>query len=224
MSSEEIGNIIPNALQTCIYKDTLVAVPLYIDIAVMYYRDDLLKTLPDKAKIINELENSITWERFINLSRRVNRDKKPFYIFQADDYEGLVCSFVELMANQNNPIFDMNGKILINSAEGRKSLQFLVDLVNKYRVSPKDVTYLKENESFRFFAKNDGIFLRSWSSMIDDKVEYLTDEMRSNLKMAPLPHFENSKPAACLWGLESYDIPVLGKNSRGSKIRKIFIE
>ena len=200
LDSTEVSNIIPNALQTCLYKDTLVAVPLYIDIAVMFYRDDLLKKLPDHSKNVDELNHSITWEKFIELHQKITKTKNPFYIFQADDYEGLLCTFMELMANQNNPIIDKDGKILVNSSEGKKSLQLLVDLVNKYGVSPKDVTYLKENESFRFFAKHDGLFLRTWSSMVDDKVEYLTDEMRSNLRMAPLPHFQNSNPAAVYGG------------------------
>ncbi|HAB52845.1 MAG: hypothetical protein A2315_15340 [Ignavibacteria bacterium RIFOXYB2_FULL_35_12] len=200
LDSMEISNIIPNALQTCLYKDTLVAVPLYIDIAVMFYRDDLLKKMSDHSKIVAELAHSITWEKFIDLHQKYSKVKNPFYVFQADDYEGLLCTFMELMANQNNPIVANNGKVLINSPEGRKSLQFLVNLVNKYGVSPKDVTYLKENESFRFFTKHDGLFLRTWSSMVDDKVEYLTDEMRSNLRMVPLPHFQNSKPAAVYGG------------------------
>jgi len=200
LDRREISNVIPNALQTCFYKDTLVAVPLYIDIAVMFYRIDLLNKLIDYSKIADGLNNSITWEEFIDLHRKINKAKNPFYIFQADDYEGLLCSFMELMANQNNPIVDSSGNVLINTPEGKKSLQLLVDLVNKHGASPKDVTYLKENESFRFFAKYDGLFLRTWSSMLDDKVEYLTDEMRSNLRMAPLPHFRNSNPAAVYGG------------------------
>lgn len=200
LDSAEISNIIPNALQTCRYKDTLVAVPLYIDIAVMFYRDDLLKKFPDYSKIVTELSHSITWEKFIELHQKIKKAKNPFYIFQADDYEGLLCTFMELMANQNNPIVDKNGKILINSPEGRKSLQLLVDLVNKYGVSPSDVTYLKENESFRFFAQYNGLFLRTWSSMWDNEVESLTDEMRFNLRMAPLPHFQNTQPASVYGG------------------------
>lgn len=199
MDSKEVSNIIPNALQTCYYKDTLVAVPLYIDIALMFYRDDLLKKFSDYNLTVNELSKSITWEKFIELHKK-NNSKNPFYIFQADDYEGLLCTFTELMADQNNPMVSKDGKILINTPEGKKSLQLLVDLVNKYGVSPKDVSFLKENESFRYFAKNDGLFLRSWSSMLDDKVEYLTDEMRSNLRMAPLPHFENTKSTSVYGG------------------------
>ncbi len=200
IDSSEIKKIIPNALTTCYYHDSLFAVPLYIDISVMFYRDDLLKKLPDYSKIIDEIKKSITWENFIKLHLKLKDSKTPFYIFQADDYEGLLCQFVELMANQNAPIADKNNKLLIDTPEGKRALQLLVGLVNKYGVSPREVAYMKENESFRYFAKNNGLFIRGWPSMYDDENEFLTDEARANLKMAPLPHLKNTKPSSVYGG------------------------
>jgi multiple sugar transport system substrate-binding protein len=200
IDSSEINKIIPNALTTCYYNDSLFAVPLYIDISVMFYRDDLLKKLPNYSKIIDEIKKSITWENFIELHQKLKDSKNPFYIFQADDYEGLLCQFVELMANQNAPIVDKNNKLLIDTPEGKRALQLLVDLVNKYGVSPREVTYMKENESFRYFAKNDGLFMRGWPSMYDDENEFLTNDARANLKMAPLPHLKNTKPSSVYGG------------------------
>lgn len=200
IDSSEINSIIPNALETCYYKDTLVAIPLYIDIALMLYRDDLLKRFSDYDKIKKSINHSITWEEFIKLSRRFNINSNPFYIFQADDYEGLICSFTELMSNQNKAFVEKNGKVNLNSPEGKKSLQLLVDLVNNYNASPKSVTYLKENESYRIFGKNNGVFLRSWSSMIDDENEFIDAKIKSNLRMAPMPHFAGTKPNSVYGG------------------------
>lgn len=196
----EIKNVIPYALKTCIYDDSLVAIPLYIDIALMFYRDDLLKTLPDYDQIIAKLKRSITWEDFIALSRKMEDKSNPFYLFQADDYEGLICTFAELMANQGNPIIDSAGTVLLDTPEGEKSLKFLNDLLYKYKISPSRVAYLKENESYRYFAENNGIFLRGWPSMIDDDNEFLSDEVRSKIKMVPLPHFEGSEPGSVFGG------------------------
>jgi multiple sugar transport system substrate-binding protein len=200
INSQEINSIIPNALETCYYNDSLVAVPLYIDIAVMFYRDDLLRKFSDYAELKKQLDESITWEKFIELSKRSNINSNPFYIFQADDYEGLMCSFTELMANQNNPIADKDGNLKLDTPEGRKSLQLLVDLVNKYEASPKEVTYLKENESFKLFVKENGLFIRGWPSMIDDENEFVTKEIKSNLKMAPMPHLSGTKPGSVYGG------------------------
>jgi multiple sugar transport system substrate-binding protein len=200
VDSKELSQILPNALNTCFYNDSLFAVPLYIDIAVMFFRDDLLKKLSDYPDIVKKLNRSITWKEFINLHKRIKYWQNPFYIFQADDYEGLMCQYTELMASLNNPIMNKNKNLLINSPDGKKSLQLLVDLVHKYGVSPVDVAYLKENESFRYFAKNNGLFLRAWSSMFDDENEYLSKITRANLKMAPLPHFEDGVPSSVYGG------------------------
>lgn len=200
LDSSEVSNIIPQALETCIYNDSLVAIPLYIDIGLMFYRDDILKQQPDYKQLVEKLENSITWEDFIDLSKRFKTSSNPFYIFQADDYEGLLCSFAELMANQNNPMISKDDKVLIDSPEGKKSLQLLVDLVNHYKISPQKVTNLRENESFRFFAENDGLFVRGWPSMIDDENEFLSDEERANIKIVPLPHLKDSDPKLVFGG------------------------
>lgn len=200
ISQNDIDNIIPNALQTCSYKDTLIAVPLYIDIAVMLYRQDLLKKLRGFSSVEKELNSSISWDEMIALHQQNQEIKNPFYIFQGDDFEGLLCVYYELLASQGNHLIDENGKILINSPAGRKALKLLVDFVNRYKISPKEVALLKENESFRYFAKNNGIFIRVWSSMFDDKVEYLTEEQRANLKIAPLPHLENISGSAAYGG------------------------
>ncbi len=166
----------------------------------MFYRDDLIRKFSDYPELKKQLDESITWEKFIELSKRFNINTNPFYIFQADDYEGLICSFTELMANQNNPVVDANGNLKLDTPEGKKSLQLLVDLVNKYNASPKSVTYLKENESYNLFAKDNGVFIRSWPSMIDDDNEFMNDEMKSNLRMAPMPHFMGSKPGSVYGG------------------------
>jgi len=200
LDSSEISKVMPNAMQTCRYNDTIVAVPLYIDIAVMFYRSDLLLRVVKDSKIINDLAQSINWDDFIKLHKYFKHTNNPFYIFQADDYEGLLCAYMELMANQNNPLVDSSGNVLINTPEGKKSLQLLVDLVHKYNVTPKDVTYLKENESFKLFGERNGIFLRSWSSMFDDRSEYLSSEIRPFLKMAALPHLPNAKPSSVYGG------------------------
>ena len=200
IDASEINNIIPQALETCIYNDSLVAVPLYIDIGLMFYRDDLLKQLPDYDRLVETLKNSITWEEFIELSKRFSNKPNPFYIFQADDYEGLLCSFAELMANLNNPMISKDDKVLLDTPAGKKSLQLLVDLVNRYKISPQKVTNLKENESYRYYAENNGIFLRGWPSMIDDDNDFLSAEKRANIRMVPLPHFKGTKPGMVFGG------------------------
>ncbi|HSP87680.1 MAG TPA: extracellular solute-binding protein, partial [Ignavibacteriaceae bacterium] len=199
-SEDEKNNLLSFATETCFFEDTLVSIPLYIDIALMFYRDDLIKTLPDYEIIKDKIENSITWEDFIELRKRFNGNQ-PFYVFQADDYEGLLCSFAELMSNQNSKIITTDS-VYLQTAEGNKALQTLVDLINNYNVSPKEVIKFKENPSYNFFLENDGIFLRGWPGFLskDNKTFENKPEIFANLKRAPLPHLKGTKPGSVFGG------------------------
>lgn len=204
LDSNLVGNIMPHFLPTSYTNDSLVAIPLYFDIALMFYRDDLLKKVPGYEVFENELAGSITWERFTELKSLVdaanNRKNKPFYIFQADEYEGLMCSFVEVTTNMNNQISLKNDNISKNDKVAGEAVQFLVDLVHKSKISPVEVTGLKENQSYQYYFDNEGFALRGWPGFLSPSTAALKEEYRSKIKAVPLPHISGSKPAYVFGG------------------------
>jgi multiple sugar transport system substrate-binding protein len=200
ISPELKNELLPQALRSCSYHDSLVALPLYIDISLMYYRNDLLKKYPDYNEIINKLKKSITWNDFIELYRQKRNSSNPFYIFQADAYEGLICIFSEMVAGQDGDFME-GDKINLNTPEARRSLQLLVDLVNKYGMSPSEVAHFKENQSYEFFLENNGIFLRGWPGFQDnyrDIPKY--KDVLSEIRMVPNPHFQGHRPVSVFGG------------------------
>jgi len=222
ISRSSRDNLLKFAMQSCYYKDTLVAIPLYIDIALMFYRKDLLEKLPEYKLVEKKIKESITWDDFILLKQKLSpsptpsqregvlgnppsfgrgRGVGPFFLFQADDFEGLICIFAEMMANQNKPMV-IDGNLQLNTEEAKKALQLLVDLVNKYNVSPKEVIKLKENPSYDYFIANDGVFLRGWTSFLslDSKISYNYNPVFNNLEKAPTPHFTGYNPVSVFGG------------------------
>ncbi|MEJ2049627.1 MAG: extracellular solute-binding protein, partial [Calditrichota bacterium] len=159
--SKLLKQLVPYALQSCYYENQLVAIPLYADIGLMYYREDLIKKFPNSKELEFKLKKSITWEELISLGEDLPHPNNPFYIYQAKNYEGLVCNFFELLACQSGSI--MKGdSIELNTPEARKAVQFLTDLVNKYKLTPSIVTTFDEYQSYIYTLDNDGIFLRGW--------------------------------------------------------------
>lgn len=200
ISKEEQNKILPKALASCFYNQELVALPLYLDIGMMYYRKDILKKLPDYNLLKEKLINSITWNEFISLGKRLKKTERPFYVFPADAYEGLVCSFIELILSQNQNYFDTH-KFNLDTREAANALQLLVDLVHKYKISPQTVTDFDENTSYEYFINNDGIFLRGWPSYEKDYKNLFKSTYKDTLlETASLPHFPGSNPTAIIGG------------------------
>jgi multiple sugar transport system substrate-binding protein len=192
--------ILSYAMKTCYYNGNLVALPSYLDVAMMYYRKDLLKESGNYNYLKSLIDSSITWEEMVKECHKGYAKNKPFFVFQGDDFEGLLCIFVEMLDNLGRPLMK-NGELQLKTPEARKALQFLVDMVNSYGMSPHEVTNFRENPSYDFYTKNNGLFLRGWSSFVKDNYA-ATDQWAalSQIERAPLPHFAGSKPVSVFGG------------------------
>lgn len=198
--SKYLKQIVPNALQSCYYEGQLVAMPLYTDIGLLYYREDLIKKFPNYRELEEKLKKSITWEELLSLGQRASNLRDPFYIYQAKNYEGLVCNFFELLACQSGSILK-GDSIELNTPEAHKAVQFLVDLVNKYKLSPPVVTTFDEYQSYIYTLDNDAVFLRGWPGFSMHYLNAVRDTSKFKfIKTAAIPHFKGTKPSAVLGG------------------------
>lgn len=198
-SDDEKGKILKSALESCYYEGELVAVPLDLVQGVIYYREDLLKRFKGGDNIIRRINNDITWNEFIKLKNEI-KPSTPYYIFPATDYEGLICCFMELLLSLNRNYFSEEG-FNLNTYEAEKSLQLLVDFVNKNKATPEIVTEFTEIPSYEYFINNDALFIRGWPSYDKDFKESPFDpEKESHLKKIPIPHFDSGVPTSIFGG------------------------
>lgn len=192
----ELKGITNEGLQSC-YKDgKLVAIPFGLVRGVLLYREDLVRSLPGGSRIIDEVNRGITWEKFVKYGETV-RDSNPYYIFPAAEYEGLLCIFTEILLGREKNYFNLHG-FNFETPQAKKALQLLVDLVQKYKVTPEAVTSMTEVSSYEYFVRHNGLFLRGWTSY--DRDFLMTPDQKRLLRMAPLPHFKDGGPASTIGG------------------------
>lgn len=198
-SESEIKRILNLSLASCYYEGELYAVPLDMVHGIMYYRDDLLKKNKDYPEIVKKLKNNITYDDFIKLANQI-KSSTPFYVFTATDYEGLICVYMELLLSLKRNYFEQHS-FNFNTIEAETALQQLVDLVNKYHISPPEVTEFTEVPSYEYFIKNDGLFLRGWPSYDKDFSDSPIDpEKEKYLKKVPLPYIKTGVPTSIFGG------------------------
>ena len=197
-SETDLKKIQSSALTSCYFEGELYSVPLVMVHGVLYYRDDILKKNKNYNRIVQSLNNQITFDDFIKLKNELNVTN-PFYVFTAADYEGLICVYMEVLLSLNRNYFEEHS-FNFNTPEAEEALQILVDLVNK-NFSPKIVTQFTEVPSYEYFIKNDGVFLRGWPSYDKDFVESPVDqEKEKHLRKASLPHIKEGVPTSIFGG------------------------
>lgn len=198
----ERSKLLPQALVSCYHSKKLVGIPFYLDIALMYYRKDLLRRFPNSSEVEKRVKQGITWEELIQLQQEFPSKGHPFYLFPAKNYEGLVCSFIDILASQNGSIFQ-GDSVQLYSPEAIRTLQLLVDLIQRYRITSPVITAFDETDVYHYALETDAIFFRGWPAITrqyQSTFEPFLLQKLSHVGLAPLPHFNGGKPTAVFGG------------------------
>ncbi len=195
----DLRPIIEQALKTCTYNDTLYSIPLFIDIGVLYYREDLLKSSINFELLKEKLDEGITWKELANIDVR-NPKTNYKYLFHADNFEGLLCNLMEVAGGFGGNLFQ-NNKVNFSHPSFKLSISLLHDLIHYQKISPAIVTTFNERESFLYAIKNDILFFRGWPTAkkiipVDKEHQCKVD----NLKIAYLPRAEIGESRSTIGG------------------------
>ena len=190
-----------SAMESCFYDSKLVALPLYMDVGLMYYQRNLLRTLmSDDPTIERRIKQSITWQELVAIGKKLRNNPHPVYLYPGDNFEGLVCSFMELILSQNRDFFNET-PIELNTPESRKALQMLVDLIHEYHLTPYIVTNFDGYRTDIYALENDVLFWRSWpGALVQFKHLPAFKAKLRDVEVAAVPHFAGGVPVSIFGG------------------------
>lgn len=136
-------------IQSCTYDGKLYAAPFFTDAGLLYYRKDLMPTPPE------------TWDELYNIGKQLMDEGKVDYgfVFQANQYEGLVCDLLEYIHSNNGAVLDQSNKVVLNSENNIEALNILKKMLD---IAPEGITTYIENDSLVAFQEGRAAFMRNW--------------------------------------------------------------
>ncbi len=130
---KDLNDFFPVFIRDSIYDGKLMSLPFNKSVPVIYYNKDLFRRAgldPDSPPK--------TWDEFVSVCQQLTRDfdgdgKPDQWGFKFSDH----ATYFECLLVQNGGrLFDEKDRTMVfNSPEGAEALQYLVDLVHKYRVA-----------------------------------------------------------------------------------------
>jgi multiple sugar transport system substrate-binding protein len=184
------------ALATGTYRGRLYRIPVRTDAGCLYYRADLLA-----AAGIDPPE---TFDDLIATSRRLQSPPERWgFVWQGKQYEGLVCSYLEVLTGFGGTWFDpTTGEVGLTRPAARAALRFLVDCAAAGGISPPGVSSYQEEESRRLFQDGRAVFLRNWP-YVWSLAEEPDSPLRGRVGVRSMVAAPGGRPASTLggWGL-----------------------
>jgi multiple sugar transport system substrate-binding protein len=183
---------IDEAIYSCYHNNVLYAIPFYLDIGLLYYREDLIKRLPNSSEIIHKLKNSITWKELLELREKYFKDKKDYFLFAAKNFEGLVCFYLEFLSEHGGAIRWKNGSDSVDlcTPEAIQALEKLQQFIHQDHIVPREVLNFNDDGVYTYALKHDVPFFRGWPGL---KAQFHKPNSELNKKVlfvqpAKLPH------------------------------------
>lgn len=181
------------------YRGELVALPVYVDGGLLYYRVDLLAEYGFAGP-------PGTWDELVDCSLKVQegeRERNPgfyAYVWQGAQYEGLVCNFLEVAASTKGWAPHPVKGYVPGGPETGEALRFMHDLIHVHRISPPNTyTEMKEEQSRIFFQNGNALFERNWPYAWTLH-EAATSPVKGKIGIARLPHFPGGRSVSTLGG------------------------
>lgn len=180
------------------FNNRLYTLPVFLDVALLYYRKDLMK----EYGLVNPPE---TWEELLAISSMIIQKEKQTgnnitgFVWQGAQYEGMVCAFNEFISSKNGG-FLSGGNFKINIPENIKALEYMQDIIWKYNISPYNTfTELKEEEVRRNFQSGGSVFERNWTYAW--KLHQSSNSpVKGKVGVTKLPCFKEGTPRSTLGG------------------------
>lgn len=190
----DIEDIIPSIREGLSYNNTLFAAPFYGESSMVIYRKDLV----DAAGV--EIKDRDTWHHIRDVAAAIHNPEAGIYgmCLRGKAGWGDNMAFVSTMANSFGARwFDENWKPQLETPEWKNTVNFYVDLLNKY--GPPDASNNSYNENLALF--NQG----KCGILIDATIaaSFVTDPLKSNVfdkvGFAQSPIQVTDKGANWLW-------------------------
>jgi multiple sugar transport system substrate-binding protein len=176
----------------------LIALPVYMDAGVLYYRTDLLAT--------HGIERPPeSWSELLDSARKIkkieSRSNRAFYgfVWSGAQYEGLITVFMEFAGSEGGFVSE-NERIRLNVPANVRALHLMRNLIWKYDITPPNAfTGMKEEEVRLSFQRGDALYERNWPyAWALHQSE--GSPVRGKTGVAPIPAPEGGRSVSTLGG------------------------
>lgn len=191
--ADELDDFLPASYEYGILEGNLYHIPRYFDSRMLFYRTDVLAEAG--------LEPPRTWDELLEAAQKLTDPARGMWGFiSVGKGNALMRHFSDFLWQAGGDFLNENYNPIFNGPEGEEALQFLVDLVHKYRVSPPGSVGYGWTEGRTLFAQGGGALYYDWPSALPHYEDPERSAIVGKYGFAPIPGKLNNISTAVTHG------------------------
>ena len=193
--ADQMKEFFPGIVAGCTASGQLMAMPWFADCGMLFSRKDMLEKIGVGVPK--------TWDDLVAAAAKGVGGSTPHgFLWQGKRSEAFVCNLVSVLGSNGASILSPDGAtVTIADPAAVAAMQFLYDSIHRTHVSPADVLSWDEEPCRQPFNDGEAMFLRNWSYTWG-LAQQPSSAIAGKISVAPLPHFQGKRSAACLGGFQ----------------------
>jgi multiple sugar transport system substrate-binding protein len=179
----------PAAIEADRWDGRLYAVPLFVDVGMLYWRTDLVARAPRTFAELDQMAREAMTSHGI----------RHGLVWQGARYEGLVCVFLEYLGGMGGSILSRDGEVILDGAPARQALATMREELRSGLV-PTAVLGWQEEQTRFAFQNGDAVFMRNWPYAYPLLQQAGVSNVAGKIAVAPMPAGPGGEPTATLGG------------------------
>ena len=180
----------PAAIAANRWRDSLYALPWFIDVGMLYWRTDLMPAAPETLAELREAAAAAV--RTVGV--------RHGFVWQGARYEGLITGFLEMLGAHGGRILDEDGRVAVGDPPAVRALTEMRDAIHETGTSPEAVLTWQEEQTRFAFQNGEAAFMRNWPYAYPLMQDSATSRVAGRFAVAPMPGGPGGMPTAALGG------------------------
>lgn len=181
----------PAAIRANTWRETLFALPWFVDVGMLYWRTDLVAEPP------------ATYAALAEAAAAATTAEVPYgFVWQGARYEGLVVGFLEHLHAFGGSVLDARGRVVLDSEVATRALNFMRDAIHGRGMVPEDALTWREEQTRFAFQNGRAVFMRNWPYAYPLMQDATASAVAGRFQVAPLPAGPGGGNASVLGGAQ----------------------
>lgn len=173
------------------WRDTLFALPWFVDVGMLYWRTDLMRAPP---ATFDEL-------RAIGGAARESGKVRHGFVWQGARYEGLITTFLEYLGGHGGTIME-GGRVVVASPAGLRALGEMIGEIYESAIVPRAVLTWHEEETRFAFQNGETALMRNWPYAYGLMEDSAQSAIAGRFAVAPMPAAPGGRSTAAIGGAQ----------------------
>jgi len=194
MTVKDWQDFFPASIDPVTFNGHIMFLPRYFDARLMFYNTEMFKEAGIKEPPTN-------WNELVTIAKKLTKPPMQYGFVTCGRGDPVLRCYSDFIWQAGGDFLDKDMRPVFNSPAGVRALQFMVDLIHKYKVVPPGTPSFGWEDMTNMFAQGRTGIIYEWPGTLEVYKNPEKSRVVGKFNIAPIPGDVTTKTTAVCHGI-----------------------